>query len=142
MINVVLIICLILVLCFSLFPPYPSRVLWLALIGFTQMLTKDISPSMSLWPLGVFPSLLRILTFLPMRLSVMRLPQSSGAPSMMMLFSISVLPMVAWPPMTAGPLMVVPLWMMGLPLRSTCTLLYLCVAPREFMRPRALYINY
>jgi len=38
--------------------------------------TVAMSPRMSLWPLGMFSSELRILTFLPMRLSVMYMPQS------------------------------------------------------------------
>jgi hypothetical protein len=41
-------------------------------------------------------------TFLPMRLSVMRLPQSMWVPSMTTLFSISVFRMVMWSPIMAG----------------------------------------
>ena len=54
---------------------------------------------MSLWPLGTFWAESTISTFFPMRLSVILFPQSMRAPSMMMLFSISVLRMVEPSPM-------------------------------------------
>lgn len=58
-----------------------------------------MSPRMSLWPLGMFCSYPSTLTFLPIKLSTMRLLQSMWAPSMMMLFSTSVLVMVELSPM-------------------------------------------
>ena len=50
-----------------------------------------LSPCISLWPLRRLWSWLRMVTFLPMRLSVILLPQSMWVPSMTMVFSISVL---------------------------------------------------
>jgi len=40
--------------------------------------TVDCSPSVSLWPLGGLCSWFRMVTFWPMRLSVILLPRSSG----------------------------------------------------------------
>jgi len=91
--------------------------------------TVDWSPNISLWPLGRLCSWFRIFTLLPIRLSVILLPQSMWVPCMTMVFSISVFRMVAWSPMLVygpikafgpvsqqlpmmvGPLMMVLLWM-------------------------------
>ena len=48
--------------------------------GFTCCnVTVDCSPSVSLWPLGGLCSWLRMVTFWPVGLSVILLPQSVGA---------------------------------------------------------------
>jgi len=50
-------------------------------------------------PSGRFCSWLKMVTFLPMRLSVIILPQSLWVPCMAVVFSNSVLRMVVWSPM-------------------------------------------
>ena len=62
-------------------------------------MTVDLSPSISLWPLGRLCSWLRVVTFWPVGLSVILLPQSMWVPCIMMVFSVSVFRMVVWSPM-------------------------------------------